>query len=121
MSFEGTIDAEQALPLIDRRVLDDWSSDLEPDDIRDLLSRVPPEAHGCLNAIRKSATDGDLPAAKRAAHRLKGMAANLGAARLAEVARGIELASTDREDVLARAVTLEMTIAETLACVQSYV
>jgi len=110
----------EELPLIDHGIMADWCSDLEKADIVDLLSRVPGESYRCLTAIRKSASDGDLDAAKRAAHCLKGMASNLGAARLAGHARGIEIMSNDTEDVLTRSVVLEQTLVETLEFVQSY-
>jgi hypothetical protein len=42
------------------------------------------------------------------------MASNLGAARLACIARGIELASVDIADVSARSVALEATLIATL-------
>lgn len=114
MSTDVQAQVEDELPLIDHLVMDDWCSDLDRADILDLLSRVPGESHRCLTAIRQSALEGDLLAAKRAAHCLKGMASNLGAARLAQMARGIELASDDTEDVLKRSVTLEQTLAATL-------
>ena len=58
---------------------------------RNLLDAVPSEAGLCLNDLKAAIADGDLARAKRAAHRLKGMAGNLGAARLAGAARGLEI------------------------------
>jgi len=121
MGMEETVVDEDQLPLIDRAVMADWSSDLDRDDVLDLLSRVPGESYRCLTAIRQAATDGDLVAAKRAAHCLKGMASNLGATRLARQARSIELMSNDTESVLRQSAVLEQTLIETLAHVQTCV
>ena len=114
MSADLPVQIEEELPLIDRTIMDDWCSDLDIEDVRDLLSRVPVESKSCLAAIREAAEKGDLVTAKRAAHRLKGMAGNLGAVRLAQIARSIELKSIDVADVLARSIGLEQTLAETL-------
>ena len=106
--------AVEELPLIDSRVMSDWCSDLAKDDVADLLARVPGECHKCLGGIKEAIGKGDLAAAKRMAHRLKGMASNLGAARLARMARSIELASSDIADVSVRTVALEATLGATL-------
>lgn len=118
MTLEDIARADD-LPLIDRSIMDDWCSDLDKADILDLLSRVPGESYRCLTNIRRSAVEGDLDGAKRAAHCLKGMASNLGATRLAGHARGIESLSNDTEDVLTRSVLLEQTLVETLEFVQT--
>ena len=102
------------LPLIDSRVMDDWCADLAKDDVADLLARVPGECHKCLGGIKDAIAKSDLAAAKRMAHRLKGMASNLGAARLARMARSIELASNDIVDASERTIALEATLAATL-------
>jgi HPt (histidine-containing phosphotransfer) domain-containing protein len=106
--------AVEELPLIDCRVMNDWCEDLSKDDVAELLARVPGESHKCLSGIKEAVGKRDLAAAKRMAHRLKGMASNLGAARLARVARSIELASNDIAEVSARTVTLEATLIATL-------
>lgn len=106
--------AVEELPLIDSRVMNDWCGDLSKDDVADLLARVPGECHKCLSGIKEAIAKADLAAAKRMAHRLKGMASNLGAARLARMARSIELASSDIADVSARAIALEATLGATL-------
>lgn len=111
------LDAEAQLPLIDDCVMQDWCADLDPADVRDLLARVPGEGHKCLAGIKEAVGSGDLAAARRAAHRLKGMASNLGAARLAAIARSVELASVDIADVSARSVELEATLAATLEAI----
>jgi len=112
------VQAEDELPLIDYRVMNDWSGDLSRADVLDLLSRVPGESHKCLTGIKEAVGRGDLAAAKRTAHRLKGMASNLGAVRLARIARSIELASVDIADVSTRSVQLEETLNATLEALQ---
>lgn len=111
------VEAEADLPLIDERVMQDWCADLDQADVLDLLARVPGEAHKCLAGIKQAVDGGDLASAKRTAHRLKGMASNLGAARLAAVARSIEIASVDIADVAARLAGLETTLAATLEAI----
>jgi hypothetical protein len=108
------VEAEAELPLIDDRVMRDWCGDLDQADVLDLLARVPGEGHKCLAGIKEAVARGDLASAKRSAHRLKGMASNLGAVRLAAVARSIEIASLDVADASARAVELEAILAATL-------
>jgi HPt (histidine-containing phosphotransfer) domain-containing protein len=98
--------------------MDDWRADLDDADVRDLLARVPAECQSCLNGINAAIAAADLPAAKRMAHRLKGMAGNLGAVRLARMARSIELGCTDLADAAARTAALEATIVATLEAIK---
>lgn len=105
---------EAELPLIDQRALREWCDDLEPDDVRAILSRLPEECAKCLADLRTAIFARDLTSARRTAHRLKGMASNLGAPRLARVARAVELTSHSIEDVSRRMATLEQTVSDTL-------
>src|SRR5712664_1812746 len=84
---------DEELPLIDARMMSDWCEDLDRADVRDVLARVPDESRKCLADIKMAMVDRNLDSARRTAHRLKGMASNLGAARLARLARSIELTS----------------------------
>lgn len=113
-----TTEAVEELPLIDQRVMADWCGDLDQADVLDLLGRVPGECDKCLTGIRDGIAKSDLAAVKRSAHRLKGMASNLGAVRLARMARGIELAGTDIADVMVRTAELEKTMTATLEAIQ---
>jgi chemotaxis protein histidine kinase CheA len=108
------------LPLIDPRAMSDWCDDMEKADVLDVLARVPYECARCLADIKKAIAESDLLTARRSAHRLKGMASNLGAARLARLARTIELASQSVEDVSSRMASLEKTSAETLEAIRDY-
>jgi CheY-like chemotaxis protein/HPt (histidine-containing phosphotransfer) domain-containing protein len=60
-------------------------------DFRVALSCIPDEGAKCLNLMKAAIGAGDLDAARRAAHSLKGMAGNFGATRLAAISRRIEL------------------------------
>ncbi len=111
------VEAETELPLIDDGVMKDWSGDLDEADVLDLLGRVPGEGRKCVAGIKEAVDKADLASAKRFAHRLKGMASNLGAVRLAAVARSIELASVDAAAVSARLAELEATLAATLEAI----
>lgn len=108
------MNTEEQLPLIDARIMSDWSEDLEPDDVRAVLAQVPEEAGKCITELRQAIAGNDLRAAKRTAHRLKGMAGNLGAARLAQAARRVEVGSTSIEEVSAQMPVLQATLNETI-------
>jgi HPt (histidine-containing phosphotransfer) domain-containing protein len=110
--------AEEELPLVDARIMHEWCADLAEADVRDLLARVPAECQNCLTGIRSAIAAADLPAAKRMAHRLKGMAGNLGAVRLAKIARSIELGCADLADAAARTAALEKTVTATLEAIK---
>ena len=74
--------------------MDDWCSDIDQGAIFSPFSPASrTSARKNIAEIEKAITEGDLTACKRAAHRLKGMAGNLGASRLAGTARDIELKS----------------------------
>jgi HPt (histidine-containing phosphotransfer) domain-containing protein len=109
----------ELLPLIDLRVMNDWCADLASDDVLAILARVPDECRKCVGEIEKAMVEGSLTAVKRAAHRLKGMAGNLGAARLAQIARCIELGGDTIEDIAKEVGKLQETLAETLAALRS--
>lgn len=114
-----TSDSDLAVPLIDDRIMRDWCDDMDHEDVVAILARVPHEGAKSLADLYKSIKDGDLALARRSAHRLKGMANNLGAARLARVARAIELESPGIEEVSRRMPTLEQTLGETLEALRS--
>ncbi len=117
LASQAPQEAEQ--PLIDHRAMRDWCEDLDQADVLALLARVPAEAHTCIAGIRKAIGEGDLAAARRCAHRLKGMASNLGAARLAQTSRGIERESHSIDDATDRLALLEKTLGETLEALRA--
>jgi HPt (histidine-containing phosphotransfer) domain-containing protein len=114
-------DAEGApeLPLIDQRVLSDWSQDMDKEDVRAILAQVPDETAKSVAALKEAIERSDLTSARRAAHRLKGMASNLGAARLARMARAIELGSQSIDEAAGQMAALQRTVSETLEALRS--
>lgn len=110
---------ETELPLIDQRIMDDWRSDMDDEDVRSIIARVPAEGARSLADFQRAIEAGDLASARRTAHRLKGMANNLGAVRLARMARAIELGCQSIEEVSGRMPSLEQTLGETLEALRS--
>src|SRR6266705_2140574 len=106
--------AEADLPLIDQRAMSDWCNDMDKEDVIAILARVPNEGTRSLADFAKAIAASDLAAARRTAHRLEGMANNLGAVRLARMARTIELGCQSIDDVSRRMPPLEQTLGETL-------
>jgi HPt (histidine-containing phosphotransfer) domain-containing protein len=111
---------ETELPLIDQRVMSDWCDDLDKEDVLAILARVPEEGARSLADLEKAITAGDVGLARRTAHRLKGMANNLGAVRLARMARAIEVGCQSVEEVSQRMASLEQTWRETMAVLHYY-
>lgn len=103
------------LPLLDDGAMSDWCSDIDRDDVLAILARVPDECRRNIAEIERALVEGSLEASKRAAHRLKGMAGNLGAVRLAQTARDIELKSENLDDVAGQMAGLHETLTNTLA------
>lgn len=109
------------LPLLDDGAMNDWCSDIDQDDVLAILARVPDECRKNIAEIERALAEGSLEATKRAAHRLKGMAGNLGAVRLAQTARDIELKSESLDDVAGQMAGLRETLTSTLAALRSAV
>ena len=82
-----------ATPLIDLANLKQWTEDLSHAQVYAILQQVPLDSRTNTTDLLAAAGRGDLVASRRLAHRLKGMAAGIGAGRLAEVARAIEQAA----------------------------
>src|SRR3990170_4149948 len=82
--------AADRLPLIDERLPAEWREDLLAEDIREILAHARLEAEKSLALIQDAAARRDQAALKRSAHKLKGMAGNLGAVRLVALLREIE-------------------------------
>jgi len=110
---------QDLVPLLDERAMSDWCTDIDKDDVLAILASVPDECRRNIAEIERAIAEGSLAASKRAAHRLKGMAGNLGAARLAQSARDIELKSESIDDVAGRMASLQETLTGTLAALHS--
>lgn len=121
MAMPTTIETstQEVLPLLDERAMDDWCSDIDKDDVLAILASVPDECRRNIAEIERAISIGNLAASKKAAHRLKGMAGNLGAFRLAKMARDIELKSESIEDVAGQMPGLQETLFVTLAALHS--
>jgi CheY-like chemotaxis protein len=107
-------DQFNTLPVFDKSVIAAWSSGMNQADVSATLECVPDESAKSLHEIKAAIAAGDLTEARRIAHRLKGMASNLGAARLAAVARSIELDAPSIEVVSHQLKLLTATTNETL-------
>ena len=111
--------SDDRAPLIDPLAMRQWTEDLDPSDVKDVLSRVPEETSHCMRLLRDAIEQSDVVMARRAAHRMKGMASNLGAARLAQAARSIELGGDSIRDVRGQMHAFEVTLMETLAALDA--
>jgi HPt (histidine-containing phosphotransfer) domain-containing protein len=101
------------IPLFDTAKLAQLRESFGEEDLRVALSCIPDEGAKCLNQIKAAISAGDLDAARKAAHSLKGMAGNFGAVRLASISRRIELEAPAIEVVAERVNELERTLEET--------
>jgi signal transduction histidine kinase/CheY-like chemotaxis protein/HPt (histidine-containing phosphotransfer) domain-containing protein len=105
--------ASPVVPLFDTTKLAQLRESFGEQDFRIALSCIPDEGAKCLNQIKAAISAGDLDAARKAAHSLKGMAGNFGAVRLASISRRIELEAPAIEAVAERVNELERTLDET--------
>ncbi|MGA7804684.1 Hpt domain-containing protein [Bradyrhizobium sp.] len=78
-------------PLFDESQIALLRDALGEDELREMFADLPEAAQRSLEAIQAALEANDLEQAKRAAHVLKGVASSFGAARLALIAREIEL------------------------------
>ena len=104
-------------PLVDVAVMRLWADELDAADVHDILCRVPTEAQSSIALLNKAIERADIAMAHRAAHRLKGMAGNLGAPRLEQQARDIEIATKHIDDVSVRLKSLEIAVSETIEAI----
>jgi len=86
---ETTLDV---LPIFDRTRVEEGLGMLPPKRVASMLAMLPSEVDRRLEEYRSALEAEDLPAARRAAHTLKGLSANFGAARLEAVSRAAEAA-----------------------------
>ncbi|MGJ5203252.1 Hpt domain-containing protein [Bradyrhizobium sp. HKCCYLR20261] len=101
------------VPLIDQDQLDLLQAALDPDELRAMLSQLPVVAAETFAGIRTALAKGDLDQVRKAAHVLKGSSSSLGAARLAEIARVIELDLATAEEIAAQLPLMSDTIGAT--------
>ena len=98
LAFPGVVLSD--LPIIDPRQLDmlrDLDPEGAPELIRELIGIFEEDAPSRIVELRKALDAGSAEDASAAAHALKGGVANLGLARLAELARQAEHAARNGE------------------------
>ena len=86
-------ESSEPLPLIDEDMQASWRAVMSPDEIREIVQSACSITLSGLAEIEMAAHRDDRQALRRAAHKLKGMIANLGGVRLAKALLGIELAA----------------------------
>ncbi len=118
--FSSELPAAAELPLIDAAAMAEWCTDLDREDIAAILERVPEQTHACITDMQAALAGSELQKAKRVAHRLKGMAANLGATRLARLARSVEIESQNLADVERLMPMLSTTAKDTLVALAAH-
>jgi TMAO reductase system sensor TorS len=98
---------ESVIPLFDEVKLAELRETFGDEDFLAVLGSIADEGAKCINQIKAAIGAGDLAAARRAAHSLKGMAGNFGAERLAAASRRIEVEADTIESVAADVAALE--------------
>lgn len=111
------IELEEGVPLIDEAAMAEWTTDLDREDVLAILEGVPGQCAACVNDIEAGLGEMQLVKVRRAAHKLKGMAANLGAARLSKLARRLEIEAQELCDVERQLPHLKTTVAQTMAAI----
>jgi CheY-like chemotaxis protein len=106
-------DMPPEMPVFDERRLAELRTSLGASELLEVLACIPEEGGKCLHMLKAAIAAGDLNAARRAAHRMKGMASNFGATRLTAIARNIETGSTGLDGVAEQVGVLEQALAET--------
>jgi HPt (histidine-containing phosphotransfer) domain-containing protein len=99
------VDTFTATPLLDQGMLDQLHDCLDQEDLTDMFALFPGQARLQADEIDAAIANADPAAVKRAAHGMKGANANLGAQRIAAIAREIEVSAGDFEQA-ARLVAL---------------
>jgi signal transduction histidine kinase/DNA-binding response OmpR family regulator len=108
-------DGMEAVAVFNAATLTELREGLEESELRAALAMIPEEGAKCLNEIKAAVAAGELDTARKVAHRLKGLASNFGAARLAAIARRIELEAPEIEIVSKHVRPLEIALHETQA------
>lgn len=93
----GTFDATtwETLPLLDEGKLAELAGAVGAEVVGTMLAMIPGEAENSLAAMIGAIGEENLSGLRQAAHGLKGLAANFGAARLTALARILEVEAPD--------------------------
>ena len=84
-------DPLRQMPLLDDAQLELLREALDEEELCAMLSELPQAAMQAIGSIEVAVQSNDLDEARRSAHVLKGVASSFGAARLAAMAREVEL------------------------------
>jgi len=103
-------------PLFDADLLAELREGLAPEDFRAVFAELPDAVRQQWAELRAALARDDHGAASEAAHSLKGMAASVGATRLAETAFTVEHGATHGTAVA----DLEAAVAATLAAMATF-
>jgi HPt (histidine-containing phosphotransfer) domain-containing protein len=107
-------------PLFENEQLDLLRAALGEEDLSAMLLQLPQAAMDSFKAIQAGVDAGNLEEARKAAHVLKGFSGSLGAARLAAVARQIELDLDTLASVASLIPLLSATIEATISDVSRH-
>lgn len=102
-------------PLFDEAQIRRLREALGSEDLRDMLSAFPEAAGQAFRNIGTALASNDLEEGRRRAHAFKGTASSFGAARLASLARAMELEATSITSMMRLMPDLARAIDETLA------
>jgi len=102
-------------PLFDDFQIEMLRDAVGPDDLGAMLAELPRHALRSFEAIKAALASDDFEQACRAAHVIKGVASSFGAARLAAIAREMELESSSLAALRGHMPTLAETIQSTAA------
>lgn len=104
------------IPLFDDLQIALLREALDEDDLVALMAELPLATGAAIEAIKAAASSGNLAHVQRAAHVLKGSAGSFGAARLAGLAREIELELQTIDEVTESLTRLVAVAEQTWAC-----
>ena len=99
--------------LLDETVIASLLQWLGATDVHELMTEFQLESARSVEQIKMAAAAEDMTAVGEAAHALAGMSSNVGAARLADIARHIAMACRDIEDVRKKISTVDLAWRET--------
>jgi HPt (histidine-containing phosphotransfer) domain-containing protein len=109
------------VPLFDAAQIASLCDALGEEDLRDMLLDFPDAATEAFQNVATAVRSSDLEGARHLAHTLKGLASSFGAARLAEIARELELEAPSIVSMMQRMPVLTDAIDATLAALPDIV
>lgn len=107
------------IPLVDEPYLRGLRDAFGDDRLKALFESLTEEATGCVEEIKKAISAGDHASLRFAAHKLKGMATNLGVPRLGRAARELEVGGAP-DAVIPSADALDRILADTTREIRAF-